>query len=78
MAADGGADSIITLFDQAATRFSRVTYHSGFHSATSSNSDNTVQVGAGGRRTSQDTDAVQFLFESGNITSGKWALYGLA
>lgn len=32
---------------------------------------------SGGRKTAQDTDAVQFLFSSGNIASGDWAVYGL-
>jgi hypothetical protein len=27
--------------------------------------------------TAQDTDAVRFLFASGNITSGTYAVYGL-
>lgn len=38
----------------------------------------TRQAGAGRRETAQDTDAVRFLFESGNIASGSWALYGFA
>lgn len=34
-------------------------------------------VGFGLRNTAQDTDAVRFLFSSGNISSGKYAVYGL-
>lgn len=33
--------------------------------------------GSGAREAGQDTDAVRFLFSSGNITSGHYALYGL-
>lgn len=32
----------------------------------------------GYRITAQDTDAIRFLFSSGNIASGQWALYGNA
>lgn len=35
-------------------------------------------AGAGRRATAQDTDALRLLFSSGNIASGKWALYGYA
>ena len=34
--------------------------------------------GAGQRAAAQDTDAIRILFESGNIASGSWALYGYA
>jgi hypothetical protein len=34
--------------------------------------------GGGHRNTAQDTDAIQFFFSSGNITSGSYAVYGLA
>jgi hypothetical protein len=33
-------------------------------------------IGAGGRTATQDTDAIRFLFSSGNIAEGNWALYG--
>jgi hypothetical protein len=33
--------------------------------------------GTGARLAAQDTDGVQFLFESGNISSGSYAVYGL-
>lgn len=33
--------------------------------------------GGGHRNTAQDTDAIQFLFSSGNIASGTYAVYGL-
>jgi hypothetical protein len=36
-----------------------------------------VGIGTGTRETAQDTDAMRVLFESGNIASGNWALYGL-
>jgi len=36
-----------------------------------------VSPGSGARLTAQDTDAVRFLFESGDITSGGYAVYGL-
>ena len=72
---EGGADVEVTLHDQTATRFSRVRYSTGFYLAVARTG---VQSGAGGRLTAQDTDAVRFLFETGNIASGKWALYGFS
>jgi hypothetical protein len=37
----------------------------------------TAVYGAGFRSAAQDTDAVRFLFSSGNIASGNYAVYGL-
>ena len=38
-----------------------------------------AQVSGGGtRRTAQDTDAIRFLFSTGNIASGTYAVYGYA
>lgn len=34
-------------------------------------------TGAGMRLAAQDTDAIRFLFSSGNIASGNWAIFGL-
>lgn len=33
---------------------------------------------AGTREAVQDTDAIRFLFETGDIASGNWAVYGYA
>ena len=38
--------------------------------------DTEFNVGAGTRRTGADVDAVRFLFSSGNLASGTWALFG--
>jgi len=74
--AEGGVDSEITLHNQVATaRWSGIRHTSSYIEA---NSRGSAVVGYGRRRTAQDTDAVRFLFESGNITSGNWALYGYA
>jgi hypothetical protein len=34
--------------------------------------------GGGAKETAQDTDAVRFLFGSGNIAEGNYAVYGLS
>lgn len=39
--------------------------------------DAVVYVGAGYRNTAQDTDAVRFLFDAGNIATMNYAVYGL-
>jgi hypothetical protein len=75
-AAEGGVDAEIVLHAQAASRWSGIRFHSSIAEADSSVTS--FQAGHGRRATSQDTDAVRFLFESGNIASGNWALYGYA
>jgi hypothetical protein len=75
VANEGGANVEVTLFDQTAARYSRASIMTGYHTA---NDALASQVGNGQREAAQDTDAVRFLFESGNITSGKYAVYGLA
>lgn len=71
---EGGADAVVTLLDPATARYSRATFEVSWLAA-----DTTFGAGSGGgiRKTAQNTDAVRFLFESGNIASGGWALYGL-
>lgn len=75
-AAEGGVDCMVDVMDQTNTgRYPRIsasnvvwfgaTVTDTFHSRIS-----------GHLEVAQDTDAVQFLFESGNIASGKYAVYG--
>lgn len=75
VANEGGVDAEITIHDQTAARYSRARISSGYQSAAAVQ---IAQHGSGQRENAQDTNAVRFLFESGNITSGGWALYGLA
>lgn len=78
VASEGGIDAEVTLFNQTATgRMPRVSFQSGYYSAQTTNGTAVTQSGCGARLTAQDTDAVRFLFESGNITSGNYAVYGL-
>jgi len=74
VAAERGCDAFVDLFAQTDTAsWPRVTSWSGWLGA-----DGISQQGLchAQRVTAQDTDAVQFLFESGNISSGKYAVYG--
>jgi hypothetical protein len=75
VANEGGASVTITLLNPAAAVYSRATYESSWMAA-----DTTFGAAAGGGvlKVAQNTDAVRFLFESGNIASGNWALYGYA
>jgi hypothetical protein len=74
VADEGGASAVVTLLNPAAAVYSRATWETSWMAA-----DTTFGAAAGGgvRKAAQDTDAVQFRFESGNIASAKWALYGL-
>lgn len=76
VAAEGGADVEVNLFGQAVSRWQRARWNSQHFGATVT--DNFWWTGAGAREAQQDTDAVRFLFETGNITSGNWAVYGYA
>lgn len=75
-AAEGGVSATVKLFNQAAAGvWPNVDGRARWLGASGAGEQSLVN---GYRVTAQDTDAVQFLFESGNISSGKWALYGYA
>ncbi len=75
--ANEGYSGEITLLAQTSTALWSRVHHSGYYiSATATPAGNYV-MGGGARETAQDTDAVQFLFSLGNITSGSYAVYGL-
>lgn len=70
-----GMSAIIYLLDQTNTAVKPRVHFSG--SMYIANDDIRHFVGAGLRNAAQDTDAVQFLMSSGNIASGKYAVYGV-
>lgn len=74
-ATEGGVDAEITLQDQTNTaRYPAVRYWTRYMSATGPETINVA--GSGTRENAQDTDAVRFLFSTGDIASGKYAVYG--
>jgi hypothetical protein len=75
VAAEGGANCEIMLYNQSALEHTRIRIDSTFVGA---QGDEIRFAGAGRRLAAQDTDAIRILFESGNIASGSYALYGLA
>lgn len=76
VAAEGGSHTELTLFNQTNTAvWPRVQFQSTWFGSTVTDIFNSA--GAGQREVAQDTDAVRFLFETGNITSGTYAVYGL-
>ncbi len=76
VAAESGAHCEVTLYDQTVSQWPRICASAVWFGGTVT--DTLFGDFAGSRETSQDTDAVRFLFETGNITSGKYAVYGLA
>lgn len=73
-----GIDIEITLMGQTSTaRWSRINYH-GYYISNAATPGGVVVTGGGARETAQDTDAIQFLFSTGDITSGSYVVYGLA
>lgn len=81
MIGNGSAEGIhteVTLMGQTnAALWSRLIYQ-GYHISNNATPLGTHQSGGGARETAQDTDAIRFLFSSGNIASGNYAVYGLA
>lgn len=73
-----GTHTEVTLMGQAnAALWSRLIYQ-GYHISNNATPLGCHQTGGGARETAQDTDAIRFLFSSGNIASGNYAVYGLA
>jgi hypothetical protein len=75
VAAEGGVDAEIDIHQQAASRWCRPRISSAWFTAAGASK---TGIGTGSREVQQDTDALRVLFESGNIASGNWALYGYA
>ncbi len=73
-----GYNGEITLLNQTSTAFwSRVT-HTGYLITSDATPSGKFITGGGAKETAQDTDAVRFLFSTGNITAGNYAVYGMA
>lgn len=76
VAGEGGMNAVIEIFDQTSTTTrTKAKFDAGYYEATAGLE--TIN-GWGVRDAAQDTDAIRFLFSSGNITSGNWAIYGYA
>jgi hypothetical protein len=76
VASEGGWNGRVTLYRPTdSARYPSAVFEGVYLANTPSESERIM--GAGMLTTAQDTDAVQFLFSSGNITSGNYALYGL-
>lgn len=76
-ASEGGASGLVYLLNQTDTSvYPKTQSHFGFFTAGANGGMQMLVTGH--RVNAQDTDAVRFLFESGNIASGKYAVYGLA
>jgi hypothetical protein len=72
-----GIDITIKILGQTNTaRWCRARWESHLISSAATPAG-TMMNGGGARETAQDTDAVRFLFSSGNIASGDYAVYGL-
>lgn len=76
-ASNEGLNCEVTLLNQSSTAFWPRATFSGY----GVNSDATPAAayfhGGGSNETAQDCDAVRFLFASGNISAGNYAVYGL-
>jgi hypothetical protein len=69
-----GATATITLFGQTDTAIRpRIGYVTNY---IDSSARSAWVIGTGIRDAAQDTDAIRFLFSSGNISSGSYAVYG--
>ena len=71
-----GGNLAISIYDQANTAVYTKAFWDGV--LFSDTSFGGHFKGGAMQETAQDTDAIRLLFSSGNIASGKWALYGYA
>lgn len=74
---DRGYNGTITILNQTSAAFRPQITHVATHGGSGGYSFNYV-TGSGTREALQDTDAVRFLFSSGNITAGNYAVYGIS
>lgn len=73
-----GWNGEITMLNQTSTAFwTRVSYTGAYIDSVATPGGNYV-TGGGAKETAQKTDAVRFMFSTGNITAGNYAIYGLA
>lgn len=77
-ASGGGFSAVVRFFNPAGTAAK-----TRFQWLGASNEDSTlggmsIVHGAGSRGTTEDIDGIRFMFSTGNITSGKFKLYGLS
>lgn len=70
-----GMSGHLWIFDpHTTTSFTNFTWHVGYFNSAS---NTTVLTGQGRRHAAQDTTDVRFLMDAGNITSGRFILYGI-
>lgn len=75
VAAEGWSGEVHLFETTDATKWTRATFFASQVDSTAGQVTRNAH-GSGSRRAAQDTDAVRFLFSSGNIASGSWTLYG--
>lgn len=73
---DRAYNGMITLLNQTSTSFRPQVNHVATHGGSGGYSLNYL-TGSGTREALQDTNAVRFLFSSGNITAGNYGVYGI-
>jgi hypothetical protein len=73
---DEGCSVVVSILDPADT--AAMTRFQWLGSGLNLSGNIVAHTGAGCRNAAADVDAVQLLFSSGNIASGKWTLYGYA
>jgi hypothetical protein len=76
-ASTAGYNGEITLLNQTSTAFWCRVQHTGYFISAQGTPSGCAVTGGGAREAAQDTDAIRFLFSSGNITSGNYVVYGL-
>lgn len=77
-AANEGYNGEVTLLNQTSAAFWTRMHHMGYVMSSAAPTTGAVVLGGGAQETAQDTDAIRFMFSSGNIAAGNYAVYGLA
>ena len=76
VSSEGGCDCSLKLLRPSLNQRTRALWHGAYQGAGGTGAWFATQVGAGERSTQEVVNAFRVLFESGNIASGVWALYG--
>ena len=72
-----GYNGRIEMLNQTSAAFWSRLMHQGYFINSDATPAGVYSTGGGAQETAQDTDAIRFLFSTGNISAGNYAVYGL-
>jgi hypothetical protein len=77
-ASEEGWKGVLWLLDQANTALRPTIHYQATYQDSATPARGLMIAGSGTRLAAQDTDAIRFLFSSGNLSTGRYDVYGMA